>query len=105
MSAKNLFRALIASPFVSERSAPDKNQEIVLSSLIEGGTEVAANLLVNEGYSATLRVQKGTPVDFFFIPAIPRVYWAKFIRTVGGGVKRLLSQVFSAFSRAEVVYA
>lgn len=25
MSAKNLFRALIASPFVSERSAPDKN--------------------------------------------------------------------------------
>lgn len=38
MSVKKLYRALISSPFVSERSAPDGSNQIDISSVITGGT-------------------------------------------------------------------
>lgn len=136
MSAKNLFRALIASPFVSERSAPDWDNQVDLASAItngtagkeitytpaadgyvsfavfnntdavsyarlsSGGTESALNVPAQAGFSTALRVRKGVAMSMLFQPNLPQVYWARFVRTVGG-VKRLLSQ---AFSRAEVVY-
>lgn len=137
MSVKAKLRALIAAPFVSERSAPDGSNVIDISGVITGGTpeteipytppadgyvsfaihnnsganayarinaeslEMAQTVAAGAGYSTSLRVRKGNALNMYF-SSIPEVYWAHFVRTVGGGVKRLLSQ---AFSRAEVVYA
>lgn len=140
MSVKAKLRALIAAPFVSERSAPDGSNVIDISGVITGGTpgteipytppadgyvsfainnnsganayarinaeslEMAQTVAAGAGYSTGLRVRKGNTLNMYF-SSIPQVYWARFIRTVGGGVKKLLFQALSAFSRTEVVYA
>ncbi|WP_308691184.1 hypothetical protein [uncultured Sutterella sp.] len=137
MSVKAKLRALISSPFVSERSAPDGSNVIDISGVITGGTpeteipytppadgyvsfainnnsganayarinaeslEMAQTVAAEAGYSTSLRVRKGNTLNMYF-SSIPKVYWARFVRTVGGGVRKLLSQ---AFSRTEVVYA
>lgn len=66
--------------------------------------EMAQTVAAGAGYSTSLRVRKGSTLNMYF-SSIPEVYLARFVRTVGGGVKRLLSQVFSAFSRSGMVYA
>nr|DAW55775.1 MAG TPA: hypothetical protein [Caudoviricetes sp.] len=120
MSVKAKLRALIAAPFVSERSAPDGSNVIDISGVITGGTpgteipytppadgyvsfainnnsganayarinaeslEMAQTVAAGAGYSTSLRVRKGNTLNMYF-SSIPHVYWAKFIRTVGGG--------------------
>lgn len=120
MSTKNLFRALISAPFVSERSAPDWENQVDLAPsissgtagkeityvpaadgyvsfaiyndtnaisyarLLAEGTESALNVPALSGFSATLRVRKGKKMSMLFQPNLPQVYWARFIRTVGG---------------------
>lgn len=120
MSVKKLYRALISSPFVSERSAPDGSNVIDISGVITGGTpeteipytppadgyvsfaihnisganayarinaeslEMAQTVAAEAGYSTSLRVRKGNTLNMYF-SSIPKVYWARFIRTVGGG--------------------
>jgi hypothetical protein len=120
MSVKKLYRALISSPFVSERSAPDGSNVIDISGVITGGTpgteipytppadgyvsfainnnsganayarinaeslEMAQTVAAGAGYSTGLRVRKGNTLNMYF-SSIPEVYWARFIRTVGGG--------------------
>lgn len=120
MSVKAKLRALIAAPFVSERSAPDGSNVIDISGVITGGTpgteipytppadgyvsfainnnsganayarinaeslEMAQTVAAGAGYSTSLRVRKGSTLSMYF-SRIPEVYWAKFVRTVGGG--------------------
>ena len=120
MSVKAKLRALIAAPFVSERSAPDGSNVIDISGVITGGTpgteipytppadgyvsfainnnsdanayarinvekvESALTIPARSGYSTGLRVRKGSTLSMYF-SRIPEVYWARFIRTVGGG--------------------
>lgn len=123
MSVKAKLRALIAAPFVSERSAPDGSNVIDISGVITGGTpeteipytppadgyvsfaihnnsganayarinaeslEMAQTVAAGAGYSTSLRVRKGNTLNMYF-SSIPEVYWARFIRTVGGGGKK-----------------
>lgn len=120
MSVKAKLRALIAAPFVSERSAPDGSNVIDISGVITGGTpgteipytppadgyvsfainnnsganayarinvenvESALTIPARSGYSTGLRVRKGSTLNMYF-SSIPEVYWAHFVRTVGGG--------------------
>ena len=120
MSVKKLYRALIAAPFVSERSAPDGSNVIDISGVITGGTpeteipytppadgyvsfainnnsganayarinvegvESALTIPARSGYSTSLRVRKGNALNMYFSSS-PEVYWAHFVRTVGGG--------------------
>lgn len=119
MSVKAKLRALIAAPFVSERSAPDGSTVIDISGVITGGTpgteipytppvdgyvsfainnnsganayarinaeslEMAQTIAAGVGYSTSLRVRKGNVLNMYF-SSIPEVYWARFVRTVGG---------------------
>lgn len=123
MSVKAKLRALISSPFVSERSAPDGSNVIDISGVITGGTpeteipytppadgyvsfainnnsganayarinaeslEMAQTVAAEAGYSTSLRVRKGNTLNMYF-SSIPKVYWARFVRTVGGGGKK-----------------
>lgn len=133
MSVKAKLRALIAAPFVSERSAPDGSNVIDISGVITGGTpgteipytppadgyvsfaihnnsganayarinseslEMALTVAAGAAYSTSLRVRKGNTLNMYF-SSIPEVYWARFIRTVGGGKKATLSGALSALA-------
>ena len=130
MSVKAKLRALIAAPFVSERSAPDGSNVIDISGVITGGTpgteipytppadgyvsfainnnsgtnayarinvenvESALTIPARSGYSTGLRVRKGSTLNMYF-SSIPEVYWAHFVRTVGGGETPTLAGVFA----------
>lgn len=46
--------------------------------------EMAQTVAAGAGYSTSLRVRKGNTLNMYF-SSIPEVYWARFVRTVGGG--------------------
>ena len=80
MSVKAKLRALIAAPFVSERSAPDGSNVIDISGAITGGTP-------------------GTEIPY----TPPADGYVSFAIHNNSGANAF--QALSALSRAEVVYA